>query len=148
LPTLAQARRFYLPSALECSPLMVFETMSMGVPWVSLDVGNVAESPGGIVVWSLREAEVANERILSADEQAGSLAELGRTPSGTAGRSYGRCTASFSRPWGEGSPCDGGSIGGLARVLRFLLPALERQGLEVSIAWDPRRQLPGEDLRD
>jgi glycosyltransferase involved in cell wall biosynthesis len=35
---------------------------------------------------------------------------------------------------------------GLATVLRFLLPALERQGLEVSIAWDPRRQLPGEDL--
>ncbi len=77
--TLAQARCFYLPSAVECSPLVIFEAMSLGVPWVSLDVGNVAELPGGVVVDSLDEADVAIKSILSDDEHAASLAELGRT---------------------------------------------------------------------
>lgn len=36
--------------------------------------------------------------------------------------------------------------GGLATVIRLLLPALKRQGLDVAIAWDPRRGLPEENL--
>lgn len=79
LSTLAQATHFYLPSAVECSPLKVFEAMSMGVHWASLDVRNAAELPGGIVVGSRREAEVAIKLAVSDDEQAASLAEFART---------------------------------------------------------------------
>lgn len=76
--TLAQAKCFYLPSTVECSPLVIFEAMSVGVPWVSFDVGNVAELPGGIVVGSHCEAEAAIREILRDDDRGASLGKLGR----------------------------------------------------------------------
>ena len=38
--------------------------MAAGVPWVSYDVGNVAELPGGIVVRSAADSEQAAAAIL------------------------------------------------------------------------------------
>lgn len=75
---LSQSRCFYLPSTVECSPLVVFEAMAMGTPWVSFDVGNVRELVGGIVVDSPNEAKRALGRILSDHQLATDLGERGR----------------------------------------------------------------------
>ncbi len=45
-----QADMFVMPSEVEAAPLVILEAMSAGLPWVSFDVGNVAELCGGIVV--------------------------------------------------------------------------------------------------
>jgi glycosyltransferase involved in cell wall biosynthesis len=46
---LAQADLFLFPSRIECAPLVILEAMAAAVPWVSYDVGNVRELPGGVV---------------------------------------------------------------------------------------------------
>ncbi len=45
-----QADAFVMPSEVEAAPLVILEAMAAGLPWVSFDVGNVAELCGGIVV--------------------------------------------------------------------------------------------------
>ena len=46
---LAAADLFLFTSRVECSPLVILEAMAAGTPWVSYDVGNVSELPGGLV---------------------------------------------------------------------------------------------------
>lgn len=45
----AAADLFMFTSRIECAPLVILEAMAAGTPWVSFDVGNVSELPGGIV---------------------------------------------------------------------------------------------------
>jgi glycosyltransferase involved in cell wall biosynthesis len=69
LDAYADADLFVFCSMVECSPLVLFEAMAAGLPFVSVDVGNAAEiaewSGGGVVVPSPRrenglvEADVA-----------------------------------------------------------------------------------------
>jgi glycosyltransferase involved in cell wall biosynthesis len=47
---LSSADLFLLPSRIECSPLVIIESMAASLPWISYDVGNVRELAGGIVV--------------------------------------------------------------------------------------------------
>jgi glycosyltransferase involved in cell wall biosynthesis len=47
---LGEAELFLFPSSIECAPLVILEAMAAGVPWISYDVGNVRELPGGVVV--------------------------------------------------------------------------------------------------
>jgi glycosyltransferase involved in cell wall biosynthesis len=46
---LAAADLFLFTSRVECAPLVILEAMAAGTPWVSYDVGNVAELAGGLV---------------------------------------------------------------------------------------------------
>jgi glycosyltransferase involved in cell wall biosynthesis len=52
---LAAADLFLFASRVECAPLVILEAMAAGVPWVSYDVGNVSELPGGLVARDYRE---------------------------------------------------------------------------------------------
>jgi glycosyltransferase involved in cell wall biosynthesis len=47
---LAAADLFLFTSRIECAPLVVLEAMAAATPWISYDVGNVSELPGGVVV--------------------------------------------------------------------------------------------------
>ncbi len=46
---IAAADLFLFASRVECAPLVILEAMAAGTPWVSYDVGNVSELPGGLV---------------------------------------------------------------------------------------------------
>jgi glycosyltransferase involved in cell wall biosynthesis len=64
---IAAAELFLFTSTVECAPLVILEAMAAGVPWVSYDVGNVTELPGGIVVRSAAESEQAAAAILDGE---------------------------------------------------------------------------------
>lgn len=76
LDAIASADLFLLPSAVECSPLVVLESMAAGVPWVSFDAGNVRELAGGIVVETAQDLVRAASEILNGDNP--NLGEAGR----------------------------------------------------------------------
>ena len=61
----AAADVFLLPSAVECSPLVIIEAMAAGLPWVSYDVGNVRELAGGVVVEGAAGLAAVTVEILS-----------------------------------------------------------------------------------
>jgi glycosyltransferase involved in cell wall biosynthesis len=63
----ATAGVFLLPSAVECSPLVIIEAMSAGLPWVSYDVGNVRELAGGLVVDDVASMAAAATQILAGE---------------------------------------------------------------------------------
>lgn len=69
---LADADLFLFTSRVECAPLVILEAMAAGIPWVSYDVGNVSELPGGMVAGDFTELLDAAEQILD-----GSHPELG-----------------------------------------------------------------------
>lgn len=64
--TLAMADVLLFPSRIECAPLAILEAMAAEVPWISYDVGNVAELEGGFVVHDFDEL-VARARALALD---------------------------------------------------------------------------------
>jgi len=60
----AAADLFLFTSRVECAPLVILEAMAAATPWVSYDVGNVSELPGGVVVGGLEELLRAAGQIL------------------------------------------------------------------------------------
>jgi glycosyltransferase involved in cell wall biosynthesis len=76
LDAIASADVLLLPSAVECSPLVILEAMAAGVPWVSYDVGNIRELEGGLVARSLEELVSLSGEVL--DGRHPQLGEQGR----------------------------------------------------------------------
>jgi glycosyltransferase involved in cell wall biosynthesis len=52
---LATANLFLFTSRVECAPLVILEAMAAGTPWVSYNVGNVSELPGGLIARDYEE---------------------------------------------------------------------------------------------
>jgi glycosyltransferase involved in cell wall biosynthesis len=75
---LAAANVFVLTSTWEASPLVILEAMASGLPWVSFDVGNVHEYPGGFIVSSVPEMADRVCEIVGSLALARTLAEAGR----------------------------------------------------------------------
>jgi len=48
---------FAFPSQIEVAPLVILEAMSVGLPWVSLNVGNVPTLSGGTVVYGEKKSQ-------------------------------------------------------------------------------------------
>jgi glycosyltransferase involved in cell wall biosynthesis len=93
LDAYADADLFVFCSMVECSPLVLFESMAAGLPFVSTDVGNAAEiadwSGAGVVVPSRRREDglvVADtgavagaiDELLADDERRREMGERGR----------------------------------------------------------------------
>jgi phosphatidylinositol alpha 1,6-mannosyltransferase len=68
----AAADLFLFTSHVECAPLVILEAMAAGTPWVSYDVGNVSELPGGLMAGDFAHLLGNARRILD-----GSHRELG-----------------------------------------------------------------------
>lgn len=96
-PEVAAAYRaadlFLLGSEIECSPLVLFETMAAGTPFVSVDCGNAAEiagwTGGGVITPSTRREDGrvigdaddmarAVERLLADDDERARMGADGR----------------------------------------------------------------------
>ena len=75
---LATADVFLFPSRIECAPLVIIEAMAAGLPWVSYDVGNVRELPGGIVVGGFEELVEAGARLARTPDERAGLGSAGR----------------------------------------------------------------------
>ncbi len=58
-----QADLFLFGSKVECSPLVIFESMCSKTPWISTNVGNTKELQGGIIVNSKREMSLAIKQL-------------------------------------------------------------------------------------
>jgi glycosyltransferase involved in cell wall biosynthesis len=72
----AAADLFLFASRIECAPLVILEAMAAGTPWVSYDVGNVAELGGGLVVDGFEELVSAGRSVL--DSEHPTLGDEGR----------------------------------------------------------------------
>lgn len=76
------ARLLIIASSIECAPLVALEAMAAGTPFVSFDVGNVSELPGGVVVpnFAAMEATIVafakDESLWDATSDAGRKASL------------------------------------------------------------------------
>jgi glycosyltransferase involved in cell wall biosynthesis len=66
---IAAADLFLFTSRVECAPLVILEAMAAGTPWVSYDVGNVAELPGGVVAADDKELLHAAGQILDGERE-------------------------------------------------------------------------------
>lgn len=64
---IAAADLFLFTSTVECAPLVILEAMAAGTPWVSYDVGNVSELPGGLVAGTRAELVSAAAQILDGE---------------------------------------------------------------------------------
>ena len=74
---LKEADLFWFGSEIECFPLVILEAMAAGIPWLSMDVGNVAELSGGWVARS--EDMVAKaDRLLASEELRKNLGGQGQ----------------------------------------------------------------------
>lgn len=63
----------------ECFPLVILDAMASGVPFISNNVGCVAELPGGLVVRSANEMAESINKLLSDKTMLFKLGEQGRT---------------------------------------------------------------------
>jgi len=76
---LAEADVFLFTSQIECAPIVILEAMAAGLPWVSFDVGNVRELPGGIVVDGFDELVAAGARLARTPAERESLGQAGQS---------------------------------------------------------------------
>lgn len=81
----AEIRSAYLAADLfasgsrtECFPLVILDAMAAGIPFVSTDVGCVADLPGGLTVASAREMAHGMRTVLACDRKRRALGEKGR----------------------------------------------------------------------
>jgi hypothetical protein len=74
---LKDADLFWFGSEIECFPLVILEAMAAGTPWLSMDVGNVAELAGG---WIAKPHEMAAKAqvLLASDELRRELGKQGQ----------------------------------------------------------------------
>jgi len=77
ISALKTASVFLFGSEVECSPLVIFEAMASRTAWISTNVGNISELPGGLTIGTVREMAEAVRRLLSDDELRESIAETG-----------------------------------------------------------------------
>jgi glycosyltransferase involved in cell wall biosynthesis len=75
---LALANVFVLTSTWEASPLVILEAMASGLPWVSFDVGNVHDYPGGFIVSTVQEMADRVREIAHNPALASTLGRAGR----------------------------------------------------------------------
>lgn len=73
-----EADLFVMGSQVECAPLVIYEAMASRTPFVSTDVGCVAELPGGVVVHSVHEMSEWIGRLICKGGEWRALAEEGR----------------------------------------------------------------------
>jgi len=74
---LKEADLFWFGSEIECFPLVILEAMAAGIPWLSMDVGNVAELAGG---WVARSEDMVAKahRLLASEELRKNLGGQGQ----------------------------------------------------------------------
>ena len=68
---------FLFGSKIECSPLVIFESMASNTPWISTPVGNVSELPGGIVVNSTEDMAKCLAKLMKEDSLRKQISESG-----------------------------------------------------------------------
>jgi glycosyltransferase involved in cell wall biosynthesis len=79
LSALKQADVFAFTSRSEASPVVILEAMAAGVPWVSFDVGNIREHPGGFVVKDVAEMAATIRLLLQQPALRKATGQQGRT---------------------------------------------------------------------
>lgn len=70
---------FVFGSRVECSPLVVIESMAAGTPFISTPVGNVPELPGGVIVSDAGEMAAAMDRLARRGDEWRELSAAGRS---------------------------------------------------------------------
>lgn len=73
-----EADLFVFGSRLECSPLVILESMASATPWISYPVGNVPELPGGVLVRDVEDMSRAIRELVSDSDTRRRLGAEGR----------------------------------------------------------------------
>jgi glycosyltransferase involved in cell wall biosynthesis len=74
----ANAKLFLASSTIDVFPVVIAETMAVGVPFVSTDVGCVRFLPGGVIIKNEDEMAYWIDQLISHPEVAKKLGEVGR----------------------------------------------------------------------
>ncbi|MCE5204279.1 MAG: glycosyltransferase family 4 protein, partial [Actinomycetia bacterium] len=78
LAAYAEADLFLFASRVECAPLVIYETMAAGTPFITTCVGNVAELPGGVVVDGPAQMAAEIDRLCDDERTRMELSRVGR----------------------------------------------------------------------